>query len=440
MGSGNNPFRPAANSSNASNAGNSDKHKNRATLDGGNLNTPQTTAPASPATPATTPTANSTLGDALASLNTEPGVVTGGGSAFDPLNVPDPVNTPLDFNNASAPQGTIAPLNDTAVPTDANSDQPANPKLERKKRFGLLRKKKAAANTVADPLHNNLMGFDPLDPISLDAPGHSGGLLADATAVNQPTSQAGNQLLNELGNSNATAAPVEAAATTPGDTTPAIELTDPALNINATTFPTDQPTDLVATAANTDTPATDALATTGSSSTASTEAPTRQFTISIMTIVATLLFLVSAAGAIYLYIKNNQLSQDNLALNQENQSLKASNNNNSTANNKSSNQFNVLQDKIKELTDTNTENKKTLDDNKKQIEDLTKQNDDLTKKLNEAQAKILSDKTTSDSIKEFMSALCVSTDNHNISDTTYCVEHKNNNNNNNNNQNNNGQH
>lgn len=408
MGSGNNPFRPAS-------AGQDDKHKNRVTLDSGAPAQPANQAQPEPQQPAGAPQSNA-LNNALASLggNNETA------NAFDPLNVTDPVNTPLDFNNPSTPQGAINPIGDNIAANNSHA------KNERKKRFNLSKKKKAdQAPAQADPLHNNLIGFDPLDPVSLDAPNRNNGLLADLNNSSTPSTPAGNQLLNELGNNNANIEPalpgsdsIAAALAADNNNTPA----EPTTSVEPTNT-TSSPAVTLDTMTVDTTPATAVADDTFASSMPTPEPHTKQFTISMMTIVMTLLFIVSASFAGYLYFKNNQLTSENVAYAEENQTLKANNNNASTANNKSSNQFNVLQDKIKELTDTNTENKKTIEDNKKTIDDLNKQKDDLTKKLNEAQAKILSDKTTSDNVKEFMNALCASSGNINFSDTTYCVEH-----------------
>lgn len=146
----------------------------------------------------------------------------------------------------------------------------------------------------------------------------------------------------------------------------------------------------------------------------------KQITISMLTIIFGLLFVVSTSLAIWLMISKNSVNSQLNDATAELQSIKDKNNSKANKANKTTTQFDSLQNKIKELTKSNETKQKVLDENKKSIDDLTKRNTDLNNQLKSAQDKLASDKQVSDSMKSLVITLCDSNDN--IKKSSTCVD------------------
>ena len=136
----------------------------------------------------------------------------------------------------------------------------------------------------------------------------------------------------------------------------------------------------------------------------------KQLTISLLTIVFCVLFIISTVCAVYFAIQNGKSASQLSDTKAELQELRDKDNASSTTNSKTSDQFDALQNKIAGLTKQATDNKKTMDENKKTIEDLTKKNTDLTTQLNAANAKLASDKSVSDNMKSLVITMCTKPD------------------------------
>ncbi len=134
----------------------------------------------------------------------------------------------------------------------------------------------------------------------------------------------------------------------------------------------------------------------------------KQLTISTMTIVFAVLFVVATGAAIYLGIQNRN-NADALADAQAQVSeLTDSDNNAKSSSTKSTTQLSALQDKVQDLTKKTEDNQKTIDDLNKKNNDLTKSNTDLQNQLKAANDKLASDKSVSDNMKSMLNAMCTS--------------------------------
>ena len=124
--------------------------------------------------------------------------------------------------------------------------------------------------------------------------------------------------------------------------------------------------------------------------------PTRQFTISIASIILFLLAVGGIGGTIYFYMQNSSNSDKVKTYQARVAELENNGASTSDSENKTSSQFDALQDKITELTKQNEAKQKTADENKTTIDDLTKKNNDLTKTNEELTKKVqnISDLTT----------------------------------------------
>lgn len=124
--------------------------------------------------------------------------------------------------------------------------------------------------------------------------------------------------------------------------------------------------------------------------------PTRQFTISIASIILFLLAVGGIGGTIYFYMQNSSNSDKVKTYQARVAELENNGASTSDSDNKTSSQFDALQDKITELTKQNEAKQKTADENKTTIDDLTKKNNDLTKTNEDLTKKVqnISDLTT----------------------------------------------
>ncbi len=271
------------------------------------------------------------------------------------------------------------------VPTPgvvASEPTPASEEKSKKKRskkgslFSRKKKEKAGSDKLTDPAsntsavfgadlmasHASPLGFNPLDPVT---PEGTPGVSVDSSSSSSTTpTSAGSDSSSPIGDALSAAAAMADSQT--GDVT--IDKT-PAKKKSASGQP-------------------------------------KQLTISLLTIVFCVLFIISTVCAVYFAIQNgkstNQLSDTKAEL----QELRDKDNASSTTNSKTSDQFDALQNKIAGLTKQATDNKKTMDENKKTIEDLTKKNTDLTTQLNAANAKLASDKSVSDNMKSLVITMC----------------------------------
>lgn len=266
--------------------------------------------------------------------------------------------------------GVVAP-----EPTPANEEKSKKKKSKKGSLFSRKKKEKASDKPV-DPVsnanavfgadlmasHASPLGFNPLDPVT---PEGTPGMSVDSSSSSSTTpTGAGNDSGSPIGDALSAAAAMADSQT--GDVT--INKT-PAKKKSASGQP-------------------------------------KQLTISLLTIVFCVLFIISTVCAVYFAIQNgkstNQLSDTKAEL----QELRDKDNASSTTNSKTSDQFDALQNKIAGLTKQATDNKKTMDENKKTIEDLTKKNTDLTTQLNAANAKLASDKSVSDNMKSLVVTMC----------------------------------
>lgn len=134
----------------------------------------------------------------------------------------------------------------------------------------------------------------------------------------------------------------------------------------------------------------------------------RQLTISTMTIVFAVLFVVATGVAIYFGLQNKK-NVDALADARAQVSELTDNDNSAkSANTKSTTQLSALQDKVQDLTKKTEDNQKTIDDLNKKNNDLTKSNTDLQNQLKAANDKLASDKSVSENMKSLLTAMCTS--------------------------------
>lgn len=144
----------------------------------------------------------------------------------------------------------------------------------------------------------------------------------------------------------------------------------------------------------------------------------KQLTISLLTIVFCVLFVISTALAIFFFIKNNQNASELADTKAKLEEISDKNGDSSTSTRKTSSQFDALQDKIADLTKKGEEKQKLLDENKKSIDALTKDKTDLTAKLNEAQKKISADSNLNKNVNSMITTLCT---NESYKDSAACV-------------------
>ncbi len=263
-------------------------------------------------------------------------------------------------------------------PTPANEEKSKKKKSKKGSLFSRKKKEKAGSDKPTDPAgntsavfgadlmasHASPLGFNPLDPVTPE--GTPGVSVDDSGSSSTTPTGAGSDSGSPIGDALSAAAAMADSQT--GDVT--INKT-PAKKKSASGQP-------------------------------------KQLTISLLTIVFCVLFIISTVCAVYFAIQNgksaNQLSDTKAEL----QELRDKDNASSTTNSKTSDQFDALQNKIAGLTKQATDNKKTMDENKKTIEDLTKKNTDLTTQLNAANAKLASDKSVSDNMKSLVVTMCAS--------------------------------
>ena len=261
-------------------------------------------------------------------------------------------------------------------PTPASEEKSKKKKSKKGSLFSRKKKEKADSDKLTDPAsntsavfgadlmasHASPLGFNPLDPVT---PEGTPGVSVDSSSSSSTTpTSASSDSSSPIGDALSAAAAMADSQT--GDVT-----------INKT--PTKKK---------------------------SASGQPKQLTISLLTIVFCVLFIISTVCAVYFAIQNgkstNQLSDTKAEL----QELRDKDNASSTTNSKTSDQFDALQNKIAGLTKQATDNKKTMDENKKTIEDLTKKNTDLTTQLNAANAKLASDKSVSDNMKSLVITMC----------------------------------
>lgn len=134
--------------------------------------------------------------------------------------------------------------------------------------------------------------------------------------------------------------------------------------------------------------------------------PQKQVTISLLTIIFCVLFVIATAAAIYFFTENNK-NKDALADAQAKvNQLTAQDNDTATAANKSTTNLDALQTKIQDLTKQNDDKQKQIDDKQKSIDDQNKKITDLNKQVSDLQNKVNSDKTVSDNMKSLVTTLC----------------------------------
>lgn len=132
----------------------------------------------------------------------------------------------------------------------------------------------------------------------------------------------------------------------------------------------------------------------------------KQLTISTMTIIFVVLFVIAAGVAVYFGLQNKK-NADALADSQAKVAeLTDTDNSAKSSTNKSTTQLSALQDKVQDLTKKTEDNQKTIDDLNKKNNDLTKSNQDLTTQLKAANDKLASDKTMSDNVSKLLTTLC----------------------------------
>lgn len=307
----------------------------------------------------------------------------------EPAATPESTETSFDF--AAAMQSATVPSQDPAMVL------PPQPEKRKKRGFSmptLFKKSTKPPLTTATPALPDFSGmgtelptvpagstntatefnFDPIDSTAVAA--------AQPNIMDEASEQLTANLIDQPDlNGGAT----ESNAQT-------VEPTDPA---------SVQPTD----------PFNPAEATTGQDQQPSTKSnQPKQLTVSILTIIFGLLFLISAGLATWFFLDKsklaNQLSDSNARL----QSIKDRGEEAENTSNKSSTQFDALQKRIKELTKTGEDQKKVIDEQKSNIDNVKKQLDEANNKLTEAQKKIASDEKVSNEMKSLVTTLCTKED------------------------------
>lgn len=141
-----------------------------------------------------------------------------------------------------------------------------------------------------------------------------------------------------------------------------------------------------------------------------TTKPTKQVTISALTIIFFVLFIASTACAVYFGIQNssnaNKLSDAQAQVDEL--TAKSSENANSTT--KQNNNFDALQDKITTLTKESSDKQKTIDQLNKDKTDLNNKVNTLNGQVTTLQNKVNSDSQTSTDVKSLITTLCTKDD------------------------------
>lgn len=164
-----------------------------------------------------------------------------------------------------------------------------------------------------------------------------------------------------------------------------------------------------AEAADNNAPQTPAVAGTNANAKLATK-QTKQVTISALTIIFFVLFVISTACAIYFGIQNHGNSNKLSDAQAQIEELTAKSSENASSTNKQNNNFDALQDKITTLTKDNGDKQKTIDQLNKDKTDLNNKVNTLNGQVTSLQNKVNSDTQTSTDVKSLVTTLCTKDD------------------------------
>mgnify|MGYP002516265513 CR=1 FL=1 len=132
----------------------------------------------------------------------------------------------------------------------------------------------------------------------------------------------------------------------------------------------------------------------------------KQVTISLLTIVFGVLFIISTIAAVYFYMQNNKSQNDLADAKAKVSQLSDTASNDSAESDKATTNYDALQNRIQDLSKQVTDKDKTISDKQKTIDDQNGKITTLNKQVTDLQNKINSDKTVSDNMKSLVTTLC----------------------------------
>lgn len=136
----------------------------------------------------------------------------------------------------------------------------------------------------------------------------------------------------------------------------------------------------------------------------------KQVTISALTIIFFVLFIISTVCAVYFGIQNNKNASQLSDAQAQVQELNTKNNETANSTNKQNTNFDALQDKITALTKESSDKQKTIDQLNKDKTDLNNKVNTLNGQVTTLQTKVNTDTETTKNINSLITTLCTKDD------------------------------
>lgn len=132
----------------------------------------------------------------------------------------------------------------------------------------------------------------------------------------------------------------------------------------------------------------------------------KQITISLLTIVFGVLFIISTIAAIYFYTQNNKSQSELADAKAKVSQLSDTANNDSAESSKATTNYDALQNRIQDLSKQVTDKDKDISTKQKTIDDQNSKITSLSKQITDLQNKVNSDKSVSENMKSLVTTLC----------------------------------
>lgn len=132
----------------------------------------------------------------------------------------------------------------------------------------------------------------------------------------------------------------------------------------------------------------------------------KQITISLLTIVFGVLFIISTIAAIYFYTQNNKSQSELADAKAKVSQLSDTANNDSAESSKATTNYDALQNRIQDLSKQVTDKDKDISTKQKTIDDQNSKITSLNKQITDLQNKVNSDKSVSENMKSLVTTLC----------------------------------
>lgn len=132
----------------------------------------------------------------------------------------------------------------------------------------------------------------------------------------------------------------------------------------------------------------------------------KQITISLLTIVFGVLFIISTIAAIYFYTQNNKSQSELADAKAKVSQLSDTANNDSAESSKATTNYDALQNRIQDLSKQVTDKDKDISAKQKTIDDQNSKITSLNKQITDLQNKVNSDKSVSENMKSLVTTLC----------------------------------